>query len=214
MNNQTAVSLVTELTADSSPSISEIVELFQGLQVKSSLRNFVRVTKTKYSDTPLVPGTNSSRFSVFGNGLVKVTYGAKTIETAIYETIVRTRFDINPRRILKSEDYEQRSAVVFSNKHDQELNLLDLTNGNATCYGVPTDVIRSSDHTEGQHFSHFVYSNMANVDGFIYSSRFTTEECVALYYDRAVSKLNATIPVRLKKSLVEITMASKNIRSE
>lgn len=218
MNNLKAVSLVTQLTSESSPSIKEIVELFLGLQTRLSLRNFVRVFYNRYSDSPLEPGTKPSRFSFSelnppeNDHQVKVTYGAQTIDTAIYETVVRSKFDINPNRIIDSKDYAERSAIVFSSKSNEKLNLLDLTNGRATCFGVPTDVIRSSDHKEGQHFSQFVYENMSEVEGFIYSSRYTEEKCVALYYDRAIAKLNVFTQFRLSRTSTTIAMLSKNIQ--
>ena len=42
----------------------------------------------------------------------------------------------------------------------QALTLLDLSHGNAVRFGVPTDVIRYSRHTDGQYLSEFVYTNM------------------------------------------------------
>ena len=110
------------------------------------------------------------------------------------------------------DDYNDSSVVTFSNGDNQLLNLLDLTKGKATCYGVPTDVLRSSDHTEGQHFSQFVFENMLEVDGFIYSSRFTEEECVALYHNRVISRLCATSTVPLNKDIVKYAMLSKNVQ--
>ena len=54
---------------------------------------------------------------------MKVLYGARTIDTAIYETLVRNRFDINPIRFLDSIDYENRSVVSFSTKKSQKIEL-------------------------------------------------------------------------------------------
>lgn len=139
-------------------------------------------------------------------------YGAEFLDTAIYETVVRGRFDINPERLLDRITYIGKSAFNFSTENLQLLNLLDLTNGKATCLGVPTDVIRSTDHKEGQYFSQFVYNNMQNIDGFIYSSRFTEEECVALYIDRVGTKLRPTSPIPLSKTAGEFAMLSKNIK--
>ena len=115
---------------------------------------------------------------------------------------------------MRLEDYVEKSVVTFSNENNQSLNLLDMTRGRATCYGVPTDVIRSSDHSEGQHFSQFVYQNMPYVDGYIYSSRFTEGECVGLYYYRVSSKLRYATPAPLNKDVVEYAMLSKNVQVE
>ena len=114
----------------------------------------------------------------------KVIYGAQGLDTAFYESVVRNRFDIEPNRSLGSTSYAPKSAASFSTENSHLLNLLDLTNGRETCFGVPTDVIRSSDHRDGQYFSQFVFYNMLDVDGFIYASRYTEQECVALYRSR------------------------------
>ena len=52
---------------------------------------------------------------------------------------------------------------------------------------------------------------MPNIDGFIFSNRFTEEERVALYSDRVDTKLRPTSPVPLSKTAVEFAMMSKNI---
>lgn len=216
-----AASLTTLGTSGSVPSVFEIVELFCGLLVQKSINNFIRVFKTKYIENPLEPGYVPSRFGfssqivqIEKNSMTRITYGAQTIDTAIYESIVRDEFDLQFVRTLFPSDYLERTVVSFSNESSQVLSLLELTHGKATCFGVPTDVIRSSEHTEGQHFSRFIYENMPNVDGFIYSSRFTEEECVALYHNRVISKLSSTTPVQLNKEIVTYAMLSKNVRVE
>ena len=208
-----ARSLITEVTAGSLPSISEIVQLFSGLQVRRNITNFFRVFKTKYIDTPLEPGYFPSRFGYTTHPKrreyqfwTRVTYGAQTIDTAIYESIVRDAFDLNPNRVLTPMDYLDRSVISFSSEAFQFLTLLELTGGKATCYGVPTDVIWSSDHTEGQHFSRFVFESMPEIDGFIYPSRYTEEECVALYHDRVMTRLRSTAPMQLNSDIVKYAM--------
>lgn len=92
--------------------------------------------------------------------------------------------------------------ATFSSERQEVLNLLDLTKGKATLYAVPTDIIRSSDHTDGQHFSQFVYKNMPDRDGLLYSSRFTDEGCVALYFKRAIAQIVASETVSRVRSLI------------
>ena len=221
MTKLRAASLTTLGTSGSVPCVSEIVELFSGLLVQKSINNFIRVFKTKYIENPLEPGYVPSRFD-FSSQLVqiekksmtRITYGAQTIDTGIYESIAREEFDLQPVRTLFPSDYLEMSVVSFSNEPSQVLSLLELTHGKPTCFGVPTDVIRSSDHTEGQHFSRFIYKNVPNVDGFIYSSRFTEEECVALYHNRVISKLSSATPGQLNKDIVTYAMLSKNVRGE
>ena len=213
-----SVHLISQITHKSKPRISEIVELFDGLRVDRSLRNFSRVIYNKHIATPLGIGTKPSRFGSYvrlrgseGQTFIRVLYGAEGVDTAIYETIVRNKFDINPNRVLYPVNYQEMIAVRFSSDGANLLKLLDLTKGKATCYGVPTDVIRSSDHTEGQHFSQFVYENMHDIDGFIYSSRFTEQDCVALYHNRVINKLHSDKQFELQQSSVSIALSSKNI---
>ena len=139
-------------------------------------------------------------------------YGASTIETAVYEAIVRDRYDLQPVRLLYPKNYQNFAIAQFFS--ESMLSLLDLTRGRSTRYGVPSDVTRSSDHSHGQHFSKFVYENMPEIDGFIYSSRFTEQDCVALFHDRAVPKLVARTPVILTKNMLSLPMLGQNITVE
>ena len=213
--------VLSQISLDGSPSIEEIVNLFGGMLVRRNLRNFIRVIRSLHNSSPLGVGDAPSRFSAsifvslrFGTVAPKVIYGAQGLDTAIYESVVRSRFDIEPNRSLDSTSYAPRSAVSFSTENSHLLNLLDLTDGRATCYGVPTDVIRSSDHKDGQYFSQFVFENMPDVDGFIYASRYTEQECVALYHSRVIARLRATKPVELSKDIVRLALLSKNITVE
>ena len=213
--------VLPQISSNSNPSIEEIVSLFGGMLVRRSLKNFTRVINRLHSSSPLGVGDVPSRYSAsifvslqFGTVAPKVIYGAQSLDTAIYEAIVRSRFDIEPNRFLDPTSYSRKSAVTFSTENSHLLNLLDLTDGRATCFGVPTDVMRSSDHRDGQYFSQFVFKNMLDVDGIIYASRYTEQECVALYHSRVITRLKATTPVRLSKDIVRFAVLSKNITVE
>ena len=213
--------VLSQISSNSNPSTEEIVSLFGGMLLRRNLKNFVRVIDQLYNASPLEVGDDPSRFSAtifvslkFGAVPPKVIYGAQGLDTAIYESVVRSQFDIEPNRSLDPTSYLSMSAVSFSTENAHMLNLLDLTNGRATCFGVPTDVIRSSDHKDGQYFSQFVFKNMLEVDGFIYASRYTEQECVALYHSRVITRLRATKPVELSKDIVRLAMLSKNITVE
>lgn len=179
--------------------------------------NFVRVMQTIYASKPLSFGSGSSRFSPrvlpsrptqpFG-----LVYGTIDLPTACFEAVIRDSFNIFPSRILRSADYNTRSAVNFSSLLGQALQLLDLANGNAIRYGVPTDVIRYSNHKSGQYFSEFVYSEMPDIDGLLYTSRFTENLCVAIY-DRAIPKMvSSGAAPKLTKNLLSPILASWNVQ--
>lgn len=55
---------------------------------------------------------------------------------------------------------------------------------------------------------------MPDVDGIVFASRFTEEECLALYYNRARIKLSSSEPVPLTKDIVKYAMLSKNVQVE
>ncbi len=194
-----------------------VAGLFGGLTTVRPLSNFIRVIPTANAATPLGFGNGTSRFSPrklrsrptppFG-----LIYGTVDLATGVYETIVRDSLDILPSRIVRPLDYNTRSAINFSTRRGGGLNLLDLTAGNAARFGVPTDVIRYSNHKSGQFFSEFVHAEMPSIDGLLYTSRFTELVCVAVY-DRALTKLVAapTVPP-LRKALLQPIMAPWNIQ--
>ena len=89
--------------------------------------NYVRIV---YKDlSPLEPSHRPSRFSPFvysdatnhENPLVDVIYMASDLATATYETLIRDRFDLEPARILATEDYRSRVAVNISTKLPETL---------------------------------------------------------------------------------------------
>lgn len=194
-----------------------ITGLFANLKTTRPLANYVRVMATTYAVNPLSFGYGSSRFSPLatttGPARFGLVYGAVDLATASYEAIIRDSFDLRPARILRKKAYGTRSAVNFSCAPGNALTLLDLTGGNAVRFGVPTDVIRYSDHTAGQYFSEFVYKQMPDVDGFLYASRFTEQLCVAVY-DRAVTTKLAPGPTspKLTKKLLGPILAPWNVQ--
>ena len=185
------------------------------MQSVRSLSNFVRVLKTKYvTSSPLGCSHGPSRFSPPSGSYSKfgIIYGAADLATASYESIIRDRFDAKSSRDLEKGDYNARSAVNVSSAPGQTLNLLDLTGGNAVRHSVPTDIIRYSNHADGQRFSEFVHANIPQVDGFLYASRLTEVLCVAIY-DRAIPKL--AIPsgsITLSRSILSPVLAGWNVR--
>nr|WP_234417199.1 RES domain-containing protein [Loktanella sp. Alg231-35] len=172
---------------------------------------------TTYAANPLSFGFGSSRFSprhlpsrpTPPLGLI---YGTVDVATGVFEAVIRDSFDIRPSRILRPANYNARSAVNFSTASGNALTLLDLTSGNAARFGVPSDVLRYSNHKSGQFFSEFVYAQMPDVDGILYTSRFTEALCVAIY-DRGISKLTSGPgSTRLTRRLLAPVMAPWNVQ--
>ena len=147
----------------------------------------------EHKATPLGMGFGHTRFSS-PSLTFRLAYLAGDLATAIAETIVRDRFEGSQERILdESEIAEWAVAEVTANA---PLSVLDLRTTGLLKLGVSTDAARAKEHREGQRLSEAVYSTFA-VDGLLYSSRLTAENCVAVY-DRAVaSKLSSTGAVEL-----------------
>ena len=77
--------------------------LFEGLQTTRPLINFVRVMRRKRSRNPLGRSGGPSRFSPLQqnqgpNGTFGIVYVADDPATAVYETLIRDRFDLDPSR--------------------------------------------------------------------------------------------------------------------
>ena len=195
---------------------NQVVQQFRGLQTTRPVLNFVRVMRRIYSPSPLSFSGGPSRFSPLppnqgSLGLFGVVYLAYDLATAVYETLIRNRFDLNPSRILMPSDYITYDAVNISTSAAQTVTLLDLSQGNAVRCGVPTDVIRNSKHADGQHFSEFVHAAMPTIDGFLYHSRLTERPCIAIY-DRTCHKLTASSPMALTRPLLTSALGPWNVK--
>ena len=134
-------------------------------------------------------------------------YLAQDLATALYETVIRDRFDLLRQRILNPSDYSDRIAFNISTRPSQVMSLIDLTSSRATAYGVPTDVTRYSRHDDGQYFAEFIYGNMPSVCGVLYRSRFTERHCIAVF-DRGVHILKEDCHYSLDRRLVGSALAS------
>ena len=182
-----------------------VARLFDGLKTTRPVANYIRVLR-QGSLAPLGVSRGPSRFSGHGFGIL---YVAADLATASYEVVIRDRFDMNPSRVLMPSDYVACVAANISSV--QTLTLLDLTDGNAVRYGVPTDIIRYSVHTDGQCFSEFVCANMTAVDGLLYRSRLTERLCIAIY-NRARVKLTVNRgPRPLTRAMLAQALASWNV---
>ena len=193
----------------------QVVQLFNGLQTTRPVLNYVRVMTRRYSNTPFSFSGGPSRFSPLApnqgqNGLFGIIYVASDLATAVYESLIRDRFDLSPSRSLVPTNYLAHDAVNISTSTGQSVTLLDLSHGNAVRCGVPTDVIRYSMHTDGQYFSEFVHGAMPTVDGLLYDSRLTERPCIALF-DRAHHKLTSESPMPLTQSLLTSSLRPWNV---
>ena len=192
-----------------------VVGLFDGLRTARPISNFVRVLASKHGGTPLGMGRGPCRFGPLPRPPLEgvpfsVLYASEDLATAVYETVIRDRFDVNPDRVLEFGDYSDRVAVNVSTVVGQSLALLepDGRERGASRRAGRRDPLFQAPRC--QHFSEFVHASMATVDGILYRSRFTEHFCVAVYH-RAAHRVAATTPVPLTRPLVRGSLTDWNV---
>jgi hypothetical protein len=146
-----------------------------------------RIVKHERRCTPLGAVPAPSRFSD-PNLQYSVLYGATSIDCALWEGVIRDRFDLQPVRELPRVDLECRDLVLFNST--RPLLLLDIRGGRARRIFAPTEVTGAAREADGQTLSHSLHSQVPEADGLIYNSRFTSDGCIAIF-DRAFSALHS-----------------------
>lgn len=144
--------------------------------------NYVQIIPSAYNATPLGCATGASRFSGTSRNFA-VLYAARNLATALAETVVRDRYEgLDDRRLFVTE-LADRSAVQLDTI--KPLRLVDLRNGGCFKLGISTDIAGAKCFDEAQQFADFVYKDNT-IDGILYASRLTTENCVVVF-DRAIT---------------------------
>lgn len=170
----------------------ELAASFSNLLVDQVEQTYHRIfpDNPKYAYNTAGPGL--SRFSSL-RGNYAIIYGAADLGTALYEARIRDSLDLLPSREVSLASLNGFVAVGFCQTGRKALKLIDLSDGRAALQGVPTDVLRWSQHSEGPHFSQFVHDRIPEADGFYYLSRFTEQPCVALFQDRVKTRLKKKV---------------------
>ena len=147
----------------------------------------IRLIPRVHRESPLGVAPTPSRFSD-PHGRYAVLYAASSLRCAFWEAIARGRFTRRKRREMRRQDIETKLVVWL--RSTEPLALVDLRADGPVRMGAPTAVIHDAHHAAGRALSAAVYSDLPDVDGILYPSRFTTETCVAVF-DRAIHKLQA-----------------------
>jgi hypothetical protein len=126
-----------------------------------------------------------------------VLYAALTFDTAFAETILRDRFVQRAQRTVSLDEILARAWVRCSTQQTAVLTLIDLGGSGCLDLGAPTDAVRSRHQAAGQALSRAIYQEHEHVDGFVYPSRLTGGDCLAIF-DRAVANLVALQTGRLE----------------
>lgn len=142
---------------------------------------YYRVFPAQHSATPLGCAPGWSRFGASDKSF-SVIYAARNFATAIAEGVIRDRFEgLSERRLHLSELH---GHVVGRLQTLAPLRVVDLRKGGCLKLGISTDIAGAKAFDLAQAFSHEVYSH-AEIDGILYPSRLTGENCVAIY-ERAI----------------------------
>jgi RES domain len=155
-----------------------------------------RIFGLAHIGAPLSPHLSVSRFCDGRSGY-SVLYAALTFDTAFAETILRDRFVQRAQRTVSLDEILARAWVRCSTQQAAVLTLIDLGGSGCLDLGVPTDAVRSRHQAAGQALSRAIYREHEDVDGFMYPSRLTGGDCLAIF-DRAVAKLVALETGRLE----------------
>ncbi len=174
-----------------------------------ALDNYRRIIPSIHIGTPLGVGPGHSRFSGKAGNFC-VLYAARDLATAISETVIRDRFEGNADRRLFIEELNER--VVVHLRSNLPLRLVDLRKGGCLKLGISTEIAGAKGFEEAQRFSQFLHDH-STVDGILYASRLTGENCVAIFNRAIPSRLSdmRTVPLVQLKNLLT-TLASLKVQ--
>ena len=162
-------------------------ERIEARLVSLALTSAIRIFALSHLREPLKIRPSPSRFcdGVSGYG---VLYAAISFETCVVETLVRDRYSRRTRRELPLVAILVRAWAHIATKPNQVLKALDLRGSACVEIGAPTDAAHARHLAAGQALGRAVYEEHRDVDGFVYSSRLTGDDCIAVF-DRAVNQL-------------------------
>ena len=146
-----------------------------------------RVIHCDHRPTALGAAPAPSRFSDARGGYA-VLYASETVRCAFWETLGRNRFARRRRRELPRTEVESRLVVSICST--EPLALMDLRGDGPVRIGAPSAVAHDGNHAAGRALSAAVHAGVPEADGFLFPSRFTGDNCVAVF-DRAFGKLTA-----------------------
>lgn len=167
--------------------------------------NYIRIIPTAHQATPLGCSVGHSRFGGRDKNFATL-YAAKNLATALAETVVRDRFEGIPERRLFVAELSNRSAVRIDST--EALHLVDLRKGGCLNLGVSTDIAGAKCFEEAQAFSSILHEN-PSIDGILYGSRLTGDNCVAIFDRAAKSHLLATGVI----SLVQLKRTTEALKT-
>jgi hypothetical protein len=156
------------------PAISQLTKSFQP-------QSYYRLIPLRHRTTPLGTSSSNSRFSST-SGNFHTLYAAKNLATALAETVIRDRFEGADRRWLHVDEVRDLCTARVSGR--MPLQLLDIRKSGCLLLGVSTDINGAKGWEEAREFVQCIHDG-TKLDGILYSSRLTAENCIAVF-DRAI----------------------------
>lgn len=152
------------------------------------LEGVFRVIHLSYRSTPLAAVPAPSRFSD-PQACYAMLYASASVRCAFRETVGRNRFARRRRRELPRSEVEAR--LVVSIHSEDALSLVDLRGDGPVRIGAPSAVAHDGNHAAGRALSAAVHGGVPQADGFLFTSRFTGDLCVAVF-DRSFGRLRVS----------------------
>ena len=146
---------------------------------------FHRIVRNEYRGDPRGARPAATRFGDPAQRY-SVLYAAETLACALWEAVFRDQFASGAQRRLPRSDIDERAVAVL--RSAEPLVLVDLRRDGAVRIGASPSVVRDPRHAEGQGLSQATYNVAPEIDGFLYPSWRTEENCIAIF-DRAIPKL-------------------------
>jgi hypothetical protein len=144
-------------------------------------KSYWRLCPVAHRATPLGTGPGSARFSS-EKGNFHTLYAASSLATAIAETVIRDRFEGGGARLLFASELTRHCVASIS--ATTPLQLLDLRTDGCFQLGVSTDIVSAKKWNEARALAQYMHDK-TTLDGFLYRSRLTAENCVAIF-NRAI----------------------------
>lgn len=144
-------------------------------------KHYVRIFLEAHKGTPLGTGPGMARFSST-NGNFNTLYAACSLATAIAETIIRDRFEGNSARLLFGTELKRFCAASIS--AISPLELVDLRTDGCFQLGITTDIASAKGWDDARSLAQYIH-DQTMLDGFLYRSRLTGGNCIAVF-DRAI----------------------------
>ena len=174
---------------------------------------YQRVFPLTYKESPLGTGPGKARFSSV-TGDFHTLYAAASLAAAIAETIIRDRFEgADARKLFSSE---LAGSCVAPLTAISPLDLVDIRTDGCFQLGISTDIAGakgdSNDWEASRQLAQYVY-DYTILDGFLYRSRLTGVNCIAVF-DRAVKIKLTAGPARKLLAARHLTEALKSLSVE